>query len=642
MQNAIWWGAARDLAQEIKTNLGGFVQAMSSEYLNTTGEEASAEQQAAWRGSLKAMASVFDAVIPTVAVLLEYRLPMSAERCDVIIIGEGVGGRPKAVVLEMKGWRESLPVSNRVVKADGDWHQHPEVQTLGYAGKLACSHSAAERFDIVGCAWLYHLPPNALAFKTIRAFWRNEGASLSKFLQRELTGPASAEDVELFLKGHYFQTPRLFEGIQRNYDDLRRGMYDALLAKGFSPTSQQEVLMQEILEAARSKQKVCFLVQGGPGSGKSYVAVLLLLDALKGIEPNGFRKRSPAVLSYRNNRLINSIRRVLAECEPGLDAVVHFYATGQQGNPGLAGGDPLRPDFQRYDLVIYDEAQRMTGENVTIAMQRGGVVVFFYDEGQILNAEEEGRTAAFEERAADLNIPVKRRSLAGSYRVQGQLQYHAFVEQLLLSPDSVRPLSSSESYKVRVYTRIQEMIKALKSRAQLPDTRVALVAAFTESYGDYSNKTARNDANRRIGYPLDSGFDRYKDSGLDIYWLMDEKSQYPDFWFKGESNKLEHCASIYGSQGFEADYIGLIWGRDLVMRQGKWKLWAKYCEDRTGKPLGLRALLERAKKEQQSYALAMELLVNRYRIFLTRAIHGTFIYCEDDETSTFLQSLIEA
>jgi uncharacterized protein len=642
VQNAIWRGSVRTLAQEIKTNLGGFVQAMSSEYLNTAGQEASAEQQAAWRGSLKAMASVFDAVLPTLAVLLEYRLPMSAERCDVIFIGEGVGGRPKAVILELKGWRESLPVSNRVVKADGDWHQHPEAQTLGYAGKLACSHSAAERFDIVGCAWLYHLPPNALPFKTIRAFWRNEGASLSIFLQREFTGPASAEDVESFLKGHYFQTPRLFEGIQRNYEELRRGMYDALLATGFSPTSQQEVLMQEILEVARSKQKACFLVRGGPGSGKSYVAVLLLLDALKGVEPTGLRRRSPAVLSYRNNRLINSIRRVFAECESGLDAVVHFYATGQQGNPGLAGGDPLSPDFQRYNLVIYDEAQRMTGENVAVAMQRGGVVVFFYDEGQILNAEEEGRTAVFEERAADLNMPVKRRSLSGSYRVQGQLQYHAFVEQLLLGPDSVKPLSSSENYEVRVYTRTQEMIEALKSRTQLPDTRVALVAAFTESYGDYNNKTARNDANRRIGYPLKSGFDRYKDSGLDIYWLMDEKSQYPDFWFKGESNKLEHCASIYGSQGFEADYIGLIWGRDLVMRQGKWKLWAKYCEDRTGKPLGLRALLERAKKDQRSYALAMELLVNRYRIFLTRAIHGTFIYCEDDETSAFLQSLVEA
>jgi hypothetical protein len=333
---------------------------------------------------------------------------------------------------------------------------------------------------------------------------------------------------------------------------------------------------------------------------------------------------------------------VFAECEPGLEAVVQFYATGKPENPGLAAGDPLSPGFQRFDLVIYDEAQRMSCENVKVAMQRGGVTVFFYDEGQILNAEEKGRTAVFEKHAAHLTIPVERRYLAGSYRVQGQQRYHAFVEELLLRPGGLAPPGLSDNYELRVYTDIREMIETLRSRARLPDTRVALVAAFTESYGDAANKTERNDLNRRIGYPLPSGFDRYKDSGLDIYWLMDERSQYPDFWCKGASNQLEHCASIYGSQGFEADYVGLIWGRDLVMRKGQWMLWRKYCEDRTGKPVGLRDLLNLAKKEPKARALAAELLGNRYRIFLTRAIHGTFIYCEDDETGDFLQNLINA
>lgn len=642
VKNAIWWGTAADLAREIKTDLVGFVKSLADDYFNTTGEPASAEQQAAWRGSLKKMESVFDTVLSTLTVILEYRLPMSTERCDVIFIGRGEGGRAKAVVLELKGWREARPAGSRLVEADGSLHQHPETQTLGYTGKLACAHSAAERFDIRGCAWLYRLPPDVLAFKTAPVFWRDEHKALSVFLQHAFSGPAADQDVELFLNGHYLQNLRLFEGIKRNYGELRRGMYDALLAKGFSPTSEQEVLMQEILRAVRAKQKVCFLVQGGPGSGKSYLAALLLLDALRSVGPKDFRRRSPAVLAYRNNRLINSVRRVFAECEPGLDAVVQFYATGKKENPGLAGGDPLSPGFQRYDLVIYDEAQRMSDENVNVAMQRGGVMVFFYDEGQILNAEERGRTAVFEEHAAHLNVPIERRHLAGSYRVQGQQQYHAFVQELMLRPDSVKPPGRSGNYEFMVYTDIREMIEELRSRTRLPNTRVALVAAFTESYGDASNKTARNDLNRRVGYPLPSGFDRYKDSGLDIYWLMDEKTQYPDFWCKGESNRLEHCASIYGSQGFEADYVGLIWGRDLVVRQGRWMLWRKYCEDRTGKPLGLRDLLRRAKVKPEDRALAMELLVNRYRIFLTRAIHGTFIYCEDDETGEFLRDLINA
>ena len=45
---------------------------------------------------------------------------------------------------------------------------------------------------------------------------------------------------------------------------------------------------------------------------------------------------------------------------------------------------------------------------------------------------------------------------------------------------------------------------------------------------------------------------------------MNPKKDYAPFWVCGDSNKLESCASVYGAQGFEADYTGVIWGRDLV------------------------------------------------------------------------------
>jgi len=98
---------------------------------------------------------------------------------------------------------------------------------------------------------------------------------------------------------------------------------------------------------------------------------------------------------------------------------------------------------------------------------------------------------------------------------------------------------------------------------------------------------------------------------------MDEKTQYPLFWYGCRSNELTHCASIYGCQGFEADFVGVIWGRDMVWdpKAGRWKL-GPNCEDAVGRP-SLKSLFKEGKEEE-----ALPLLKNRYRIFLTRGILG--------------------
>lgn len=104
---------------------------------------------------------------------------------------------------------------------------------------------------------------------------------------------------------------------------------------------------------------------------------------------------------------------------------------------------------------------------------------------------------------------------------------------------------------------------------------------------------------------------------------------------RGGSNKLDRVASIYGSQGFESDYVGVIWGRDFVLRRGNWVL---------GDPNVCYGNIDRlvfGKPPKRSWsAEALTLLRNRYRIFLTRGILGTLVYCEDNETRDGLLDLM--
>ena len=152
--------------------------------------------------------------------------------------------------------------------------------------------------------------------------------------------------------------------------------------------------------------------------------------------------------------------------------------------------------------------------------------------------------------------------------------------------------------------------------------------------------------NKRVGSRLQSGNTIYSKGTSDIFWVMD-KEDNREFWIEEVSSDLDICASIYGTQGFESDIVGFIWGRDLVWDNNlnDWKLGGKNTSydysGGTNKAMSIKKLMDQIgdDKNHQHYDDVKTLLLNRARIFLTRGILGTYIYCEDEATRDFLLSL---
>jgi len=103
-------------------------------------------------------------------------------------------------------------------------------------------------------------------------------------------------------------------------------------------------------------------------------------------------------------------------------------------------------------------------------------------------------------------------------------------------------------------------------------------------------------------------------------------NQHPyTLWAETEEGE-EQVGCIYSAQGFEFDRVGVIWGPDLVWREGEWVAQRKNSYDSPVK---------------SKTADTERLLRNAYRVLLTRGIKETKILCLDEETREHIQDMLE-
>jgi len=619
-----------------------FINQLENNFYKNYRKHTNIEQKNAWQSSLRYLQDCLkDEKLKDFQVILEYQLPFSGNRIDAVIIGNNKQNKPVALVIEFKGWKQARLNSEYEDQVDTEIGKqvHPDYQLANYIGKLKYSHSCGDDYEFLGALILYNLENEKCNLKfQNRVFYKNfKSSEFKSFILENINYPTDHENLNKFLDGQYTQNKKLFSAIRKHYDQIKDASHFVLAQDGFGLSNEQLNLIEEINSYVDKKEKVTFLIQGAPGSGKTLLAIHLLF--------NNLAKEKKTLLTYRNNRLINSLKKIFVIIEKDkrgssyidkkdkikdLSGGIKFYSTGRPNNPGIAE----KAFDEHFDIVIYDEAQRMTRENIGYAMQRADVQVFFFDENQILNAEEEGTFDNFREIAKSLSIKIEERFLNGYYRVIGGESYHKWVEDIITGQDNNLNLSWTDLYDFQIKDTFDEFINSLGEKVKENNNKVALVASFTESPGDTKEPTSTSIKNLRVGFPLYSKFDHYKNYDGKIYWLMDPIKDYVPFWVDRKCNNLEKCASIYGCQGFEADFIGLIWGRDFVIRDGKWQL-GDNCEDNIGRR-GLKDIMNAAKKgDIEKQKLALKLLQNRYRIFLTRGMKGTYIYFEDEETKKY-------
>ncbi|MDA0226289.1 MAG: DUF2075 domain-containing protein [Proteobacteria bacterium] len=573
----------------------------------------------AWKHSLLEMAKVLqDEEIPSDAgVAIEYQLPQSSKRIDFVITGEDAAARTKVVIVELKQWSESrrsekdaIVWARRGGRAGETEGPHPSYQAWSYAAYLEDFNGAVQdgAMKLQPCAYLHNHPRNG---EIDHAHYREHIARAPLFLARERA------KLQAFIREHVRHGDRrgALYTIEHGRILPSKMLADAVtgLLQGkpeFVLIDDQKVVYETILQVSvkAEKRKQIVIVQGGPGTGKSVVAINLL---------------GALIARRRNARYVskNAAPRAVYEAK-----LAGTFTRTRISNLFSGSGAFVNDAAGTYDTLIVDEAHRLNeksglyrnlGDNQIRELVRSArCTVFFIDDDQRVTVHDIGHTEELRARAREFDAEVTELKLSSQFRCNGSDGYLAWLDDTLdIRPTANTTLDTAE-FDFRVFvspTELHDLIE-LKNRA---NNRSRVVAGYCWKWPSKKNPQAWDIELLAFGYRRRWNLD--KDGSL---WIVTPGS-------------VEQVGCIHTCQGLELDYVGVIIGPDLVYRNGRIVTDARERASSDQSVKGLKKMLK--DDPENARALADMIVKNTYRTLMTRGMKGCYVYCTDAPLAAYLR-----
>lgn len=585
-----------------------------------------------WEKSLPPfLADVVEAGLGHVEVLLEHRLPYTPKRVDALLCGvHPTTGRPSYVLVELKQWTTAESAGDDLVRVPqyGDrLVLHPAEQVRRYCQQLVgfTPMLAREADGVHGIAYLHNAGADGWRLKRYsvdeygRLYTRDERQAFIDCLRSLLSSdPAGRSDARRaaddLLTAPTTPSRQL---LQHAADEVQKREQFVLL-------DEQQVAYTTVAQAVElakdENTKTVVIVLGGPGSGKSVIA-LSLLGALS-------RAGRPVMHATGSSSFTSTLRKIVvgSRSTRAQQLFVYFNSfIGEQKNS--------------LDVVICDEAHRIRETSVnrfTRAAKRAAakpqvqelidiarVPVFLLDEHQVVRPGEMGTEAEIAAAATAAGCGVRVVRLEGQYRCGGSEFYEEWVLRLLglveLPPIPWSRLTSGEDgYRVAALPTPAALESWLVAQNPGGDDTARIAAGYCWPWSD----PVRDENGKRLVDDVVIGDWRRP-------WNAKDKGAVPGapashFW-ASDPRGFGQVGCIYTAQGFEYDWSGVILGDDFVRRGDRWVAQRDRSHD---------GQVKRATVEEFP-----ALVRNTYKVLLTRGMKATAVYSTDPETQEFLERM---
>ncbi len=362
----------------------------------------------------------------------------------------------------------------------------------------------------------------------------------------------------------------------------------------------------------RRGKKQVVLVKGGPGTGKSVIAINLMGRLLK----EGLN----AHYATGSRAFTETLRKIIGHRGSAQFKYFNCYAGAEAEVIDVLICDEAHRIRRNSSSMYTPKAQRTDKPQIDELLHAARVSVFFIDDDQVVRPDEIGsaaliRTARPGGRPRSASTNWRRSSAARVRRVRELGQQHAG-----RPADRQRIWTGAERFDFRIFGSPEETGAAIRARARrafgADDGGVLLaVVEAPRPDGTLVETTSRSASYRRPWNARPEAARLAAGIPKATLWAHDPGG-------------LDQVGCIYTAQGFEFDYVGVISGEDLIydFDQGAWK--------------GRRDRSPRHDGEAHADRF-VDLVKNTYRVLLTRGLKGCYVCFLDKETERFVRSRIQ-
>lgn len=610
-------------------NLGIIADKIRNKYIEVLKRKPNTREFNSWNNSMQYMRGVLsDNEIPNnVGVAIEYNIPPTGCRIDFMMSGYNKK-KSNIIIVELKQWDKATEVG----QMDGVYKvntytggslrnvNHPSYQAMTYANLIRDYNETVELKDIniVPCAYLHNyyfedddtLLSNDYKEYTEKAplFGHNDVVKLRNFIKKYIS---VGDDGDLLyeIDGGRIKPSKM---LQDSLNDMLKGNRE------FYMIDEQKIIyeyaIKNAIDTVSKNNKNVMIVRGGPGTGKSVLAINLLVE---------LNKRGMTCFYVTKNSAPRSVYSTKLRGDYTQTYINHLF----QGS-----GNFIEEGANQIDCLVADEAHRLNeksgryqnkGENqVKEIINAAKFSIFFLDENQKVTLKDIGSEDLIKKFAKEAGAGIYIFELSSQFRCNGSDGYLAWLDRVLEIRNTANLDIDGFNYDFRVFDDPNEMRNAIEEKNK-KNNKSRIVAGYC---WEWPTGNTRKDTNfHEIKIP---------EKKFEISWNLEGGEA-----FAIGANSVHEAGCIHTVQGLEFDYIGVIIGDDLRFENDK--VITDYSK-RAKTDSSLKGINKIAKEEgvEKAQKIAGIIIKNTYRTLMTRGMKGCYVYCTNKELSSYLKKNI--